>query len=81
MSTEAKQLLAKAGARSSEFWALVLGIGATLGGAKLGVESSVLIAMWGSISAYAGARTLHKNARVKALASLELNATEAQDAV
>lgn len=80
MSTEAKQLLAKAGLRSSEFWGLVIGIVATPVAAKLGVESSVLIAMWGTISAYIAGRTLHKNARVKALAALESNGAAGQEA-
>lgn len=65
MSTETKQLLTKAGLRTSEFWALVAAMGVTLGGAHLGVSDSVMMAMWGAVSAYAGARTWHKNTRTK----------------
>lgn len=70
MSTEAKQLLSKAGLRTSEFWSLVLAMAATIGGTLAGVESSVLISMWGAVTAYGGGRAWGKTAKAKALAAI-----------
>ena len=72
MSTEAKQLLSKAGLRTSEFWALLVAMAITPVCAHLGVSDSVLMAMWGGVSTYIGGRTWGKNAAAKAVASIEV---------